>query len=407
MQTQFLQPRKFFLDLPKRKPILIYLCLYDLEKAFDTIEHATLLTHIYKRGVNGKCWRLIKIWYQHAESVVKCHGEVSQPFSINRGVRQGSVLSPTLFLVVMDSLLQELQRGGGGGLSIYGLSIGAAAHADDIRCVSNSVEGLQKQFSVIQTFSKDNAIRINLAKTEVVRFSAQQCTTEDIELGDQPLAVRPAAKCLGYWWHSTFSPAKSIDENIAKARRAYFALGSIGAFQGQLNPLSGRSLFSTFVTPILLYGCENWILSESLLVKLEKFQAEIGRRILCLSKHHADLSTLLGLHWPRIRVLVLLRKMAFVGRLLKSDKEDQSSRVFRTLACDDIVKISLVDQCKLLESEYGTSYTEQCLNNPDKTDVFLAEAKKILVQKDWNKVLDMARSHRSLQHISEPVIVST
>ena len=40
-----------------------YLCLYDLEKAFDTIEHATLLTHLYKRGVNGKCWRLIKSWY--------------------------------------------------------------------------------------------------------------------------------------------------------------------------------------------------------------------------------------------------------------------------------------------------------------------------------------------------------
>ena len=99
---------------------------------------------------------------------------------------------------------------------------------------------LQKQFSVIQTFSKSNAIRINPSKTEVVRFSAQECTTEYIVLEDQPLAVRPAAKCLGYWWHSSFFPAMSINENIAKARRAYFTLGSIGAYQGQLNPLFGR-----------------------------------------------------------------------------------------------------------------------------------------------------------------------
>ena len=113
---------------------------------------------------------------------------------------------------------------------------------------------------------------------------------------------------------------------------------------------------------------------------------------------------LLGLHWPRIRVLVLLRKMAFVGRLLKSDKDDQSSWVFRTLACDDIDKISLVDQCKLLESDNGTCYTEQCLNNPDKTDEVLAEAKQFLVQEDW---LKMARGHRLLQHIPEPGIVST
>ena len=74
--------------------------------------------------------------------------------------------------------------------------------------------------------------------------------------------------------------------------------------------------------------------------------------------------------------------MVFVGRLLKSDKDDQSSWVFCTLACDHIDKISLVDQWKLLESECGTSYTEQCLNNPDKTDEFLAEVKQILVQKD-------------------------
>ena len=32
-----------------------YLCLYDLEKAFDTIEFATLLSHLFKRGINGRC----------------------------------------------------------------------------------------------------------------------------------------------------------------------------------------------------------------------------------------------------------------------------------------------------------------------------------------------------------------
>ena len=69
--------------------------------------------------------------------------------------------------------------------------------------------------------------------------------------------------------------------------------------------------------------------------------------------------------------------MAFMGRLLKSDIDDQSSRVFRTLACDDIDKISLVGQCKLLESEYEISYSKQCLNNPNKTDEFLAEAGRL------------------------------
>ena len=51
---------------------------------------------------------------------------------------------------------------------------------------------------------------------------------------------------------------------------------------------------------------DNWILTEQLLMTLEKFQAEIGRRILHLSKSHSDVSLLIRLHWPRIRVHVLL-----------------------------------------------------------------------------------------------------
>ena len=96
------------------------------------------------------------------------------------------------------------------------------------------------------------------------------------------MTTTEAAKCLGVWWQSNLSASKSINENIKKARKAYFALGSLGAFNGDLNPLSSRSIFETCVLPVLLYGCETWLLDKSNLVVLEKFQCEIGRRILHL-----------------------------------------------------------------------------------------------------------------------------
>ena len=65
------------------------------------------------------------------------------------------------------------------------------------------------------------------------------------------------------------SPCRSVEENVSKARRAFFGLGSIGSFQGVLNPLTGLSVFEVFVIPILLYGCETWILTPALLLKLE------------------------------------------------------------------------------------------------------------------------------------------
>ena len=70
---------------------------------------------------------------------------------------------------------------------------------------------------------------------------------------------------------------KSVEERICKAHGAFFAHGELGAFHGQLNPLSSRSLVETCVMPVLMYGSESWCLNASLLSKLESFQAEVGK----------------------------------------------------------------------------------------------------------------------------------
>jgi len=118
---------------------LISSCFFDLEKAFDSVEFPTLLTHMFQLGVNGKCWRILKDWYSNAHSVVKVNQSYSESFPVNRGVKQGSVLSPTLFIAVMDALLSYLESSGQ-GLSVCGLDAGSSAHADDVRAASISIE---------------------------------------------------------------------------------------------------------------------------------------------------------------------------------------------------------------------------------------------------------------------------
>ena len=79
---------------------------------------------------------------------------------------------------------------------------------------------------------------------------------------------RRQAKCLGYWWESNLLSRKGVDENIAKAHGCFFHYGSIGSFQGDINPLSTKSVIDTCVMPVLLYGSENWVLTEGPLKKL-------------------------------------------------------------------------------------------------------------------------------------------
>jgi len=97
--------------------------------------------------------------------------------------------------------------------------------------------------------------------------------------------------------------ARCVDENIKKARRAFFNFGSIGVFQGSLNPLSSATVIETCVMPILLYGAGNWIFTSELLKRLESFQGELAKRVLWWPGHHTSACIAVGFQSTKSRVL--------------------------------------------------------------------------------------------------------
>ena len=88
----------------------MYTCFYDLDSAFDTVQFSALLTELFKAGTQGKCWRLIRHWYCNPTSQVKLGNNLSRSFNLARCIRQGSVLSPSLFNLVLDPLLSSLKQ---------------------------------------------------------------------------------------------------------------------------------------------------------------------------------------------------------------------------------------------------------------------------------------------------------
>ena len=147
-----------------------FLCFYDIEKAFNSVELPILLRQLHTIGINGKLWRLLKHWYSTSSARVRVHGHISNSFNISRGVKQGSVLSPTLFLTVMDLLMKRL-RESDCGLHVRGTYMGAAVHADDLRTTAASAEAVSQQNAVINQFARDSCLRLNTSKTEVVKIS--------------------------------------------------------------------------------------------------------------------------------------------------------------------------------------------------------------------------------------------
>lgn len=77
----------------------MYMCFYDLQKAFDSVQYPVLLKRLYEAGIDGKAWRLIKNWYNSLKYRVRVNGQL-----LNMVFFRVSVVTNPLFLLVMDPL---------------------------------------------------------------------------------------------------------------------------------------------------------------------------------------------------------------------------------------------------------------------------------------------------------------
>ena len=82
-----------------------WLSFLDISKAFDTVSRNRLFCNLWGLGVQGKAWRLLKNLYDRVENKVIFGLLETCWFDTLNGVKQGCILSPTLFSTVMTDLV--------------------------------------------------------------------------------------------------------------------------------------------------------------------------------------------------------------------------------------------------------------------------------------------------------------
>ena len=92
--------------------------------------------------------------------------------------------------------------------------------------------------------------------------------------------------------------------------------------------------------------------------------------------------------------------MHFLAHLLTSNDNTLGPTTFRTLVICNVDDISLVQQCRWLESHFThDSRTDRCLRHPEEGTSIIHKAELDLLKRDKHLTLTEASEHQSLKHI--------
>lgn len=166
----------------------------DFSKAFDTINHNTLLTKLDIYGFRGTFLKLIRSYLQYRYQTVVIGNHYSKNLPIRAGVPQGSILGPLLFNIYINDLtnIKTTAR-----FVIYAddtsLFITSRNVAELISTANDTLEQINK-------WSLSNSLTINVAKTKGVLFqpkNKKQVVHGCLQIGTSGIEVVPSVKSLG------------------------------------------------------------------------------------------------------------------------------------------------------------------------------------------------------------------
>ena len=255
----------------------VYMLSLDCTKAFDKVQFSKLFNTLIEKAICPLIIRLIMNNYIMSTAVIKWNKSLSEPFSINNGVKQGAVLSAPLFALYIDPLLQRLSNTNK-GCYIGNLCANAFAYADDIVILSPTCKALRALVNVCEIFASEYLLNFNPDKCKLLIFSSTYHNFQNINITvfDQRIEIVDSEKHLGH----LFQTSKSIINFDAIIKDINIRTNII---INNFRPISWQAKVALYMSQCSsLYGCQLWQLDDPKIKELCTGWRVCSRKILGL-----------------------------------------------------------------------------------------------------------------------------
>ena len=166
--------------------------------------------------MHGKDSRIISNLYWHQKAAIRVEEDLSEYAEIQRGVRQGCILSPLLFNLYTEIIFRDFKELR--GVCIGGRCLNNLRYADDTALLADSSQNLQNLMDAVKEGSEEKGLSMNVRKTKTMVVSKNENVTANISVENETLEQLEIFKYLGQLITSDAKNEKEIRARIAMAK---------------------------------------------------------------------------------------------------------------------------------------------------------------------------------------------
>nr|KAF6289962.1 hypothetical protein mPipKuh1_009794 [Pipistrellus kuhlii] len=153
----------------------------DAEKAFDKIQHPFLIKTLNKVGIEGSYLNIIRAIYDKTTANIILNGQKLKPFPLKTGTRQGCLLSPLLFDIVLEVLTIAIRQEEEIKDIQIGKKIKLSLFADDmiLYIKKNPRDSAKNLMDLINEFGSVAGYKINAKKSMAFLYTNCELTERE------------------------------------------------------------------------------------------------------------------------------------------------------------------------------------------------------------------------------------
>ena len=245
---------KLNISLDKKENIGLF--MVDLSKAFDCIPHKFLIAKLHAYGCSRESLKFIYSYLKGSNQRVKINAEFSSWKQILKGVPQGSVLGPLLFIIFINDIFFFVEKSE------------VCNYADDNSLTVADIDldiiisKLVTDINILDKWFKDNGMLLNESKCNFMIFEPRWTTRnglKEIKLENRTLEEIDKGKLLGITFDNKLTMNDHIKQICKQASNKLYALARISHY---LDEQKRKMLMKSFVIsqfnycPIIWMHCQ-------------------------------------------------------------------------------------------------------------------------------------------------------